>query len=48
MILAVLFVIALVAFGIWYGYRSYQRTVAERRAWAERDRQIRRDRGEDV
>lgn len=48
MILAVMFSIALVLFVVWTFRRSYLRARDERIAWFERDRQIRRNRGEDV
>lgn len=48
MILAVLLSVALVAFGAWYFRYTYIKTRNERVAWLKRDRQIRRDRGEDV
>jgi hypothetical protein len=47
-ILAVLFSIALVAFAAWWWPRQYRKGRADRTAWLEYDRQVRRERGEDV
>lgn len=48
MIAAVLFSIALVAFAAWWWRRQYRAGRAQRAAWLEQDRQVRRERGEDV